>query len=440
MKPVSIIIAFHDEFIGVLLRTIYVILAVTPKNLLTEIILVDDASTKPYLGEVLEKETDKISSDKIRIIRLTKRLGVHRALHVGLEKATAETVVIMPSYLEPSHGWLPPLLQPLIKKPHTITTPVVEYKHWHYDQKGSYEIMDGRGAFDLQLNLVELPINVSIKNFENPIITTKVLVADKQFLKRAAVNKKTLTGLDGNLLELSLKTWLCLEGRILKVPCAKLGHNYRETGVHDDSIVSETGKFWRDYELKRIVLKYFDDYSDQFLRLNPERFGKAVKSIRNKENCKPFKHFLEQVAPDMASVFINSPTRVISGMISNTKADEMCIGTSGPSIGTVLSLNDCTNNRVARYTFTKAFDIRLQNKALCWNAYDTFIYKGQNISLVALQPCNTLEEKQRFEYDEESKAIKKIGSKFCLDAIIQRKFIALTNCDASSLSQRWVWK
>lgn len=439
MKPVSIIIGFHNEFIGVLLRTIHAIVEMTPNEMLLEIILVDDASTDPSLGETLELEVDKIVQDKVRILQLSKRMGLHRALRVGLDKAKGEIVVIMPSYLEPSHGWLPPLVDPVVKDRRTIATPVVEYKHWGSDEKGNDEVLDGRGVFDLQLNLIELPVNISIKNFENPIITTNVLVANTEFLKQVS-NKKAVTGMDGNLLELSLKTWLCFDGRIVKVPCAKLGHNFKEAGVHDSNV--NVGKYLKDRELKRIMNRYFDEYVEQFLSLNPGRFGKAIKSIKN--NCTPFKHFLEHIAPDMATVFIETPPRLTSGTIFNGNADEMCVGTSGPTTGAVLGLQNCTNiqvnKKISKYTFTKAFDIRLEKKNLCWHAYDTFLYRDQNISLVALQPCNTIEEKQRFAYDNQSKVIKKTGTKFCLDAIVKRKFIALASCDETSLTQRWIWK
>lgn len=440
MKPVSVIIGFHNEFIGVLLRTLNAIIAMTPTELLHEIILIDDGSTEPYLDRILEQEMKKISFDKIRLIRLRKQLGLPKALRLGLETSTTEIIVIVPSYLEPTHGWLPPLLDPVIKNPRTITTPVVELHHWHYDENSSIETLDGRGVFDLQLKIQELPVNGSIQNFETPIITTQLLLANKQFLK-SAINKKTLTGIDGNMLELSLKTWLCLDGQLLKVPCSKFSHSFKETGVHNAN--PTVGKDLKDKELKRIILKYFDDYASKFLNFIPGRFGKNLKSIKNKENCKNFKYFLEKIAPDMATVFINTPLHFISGAISNAKVDLLCINMNQPAIGSVISLDDCNRTTIKKtpiFTYTKAFDIRLEHKSLCWTAYPPFVQRGTNVSLVVLQPCNTIDVKQKFEYNDVNKTIVNIGSKFCLDTMIQKKFVAMTNCNATSLTQKWNWK
>lgn len=50
LPKVSIVIPFHDEHFSTLLRSVYSIVKRTPAELLGEIILVDDASTKGYLS------------------------------------------------------------------------------------------------------------------------------------------------------------------------------------------------------------------------------------------------------------------------------------------------------------------------------------------------------------------------------------------------------
>lgn len=61
LPNVSVIIAFHNEHLSTLLRTCYSVWMRSPAKLLTEIILVDDASTIDDLGNGL---TDYINANR----------------------------------------------------------------------------------------------------------------------------------------------------------------------------------------------------------------------------------------------------------------------------------------------------------------------------------------------------------------------------------------
>uniref|UniRef100_A0A336N3D7 Polypeptide N-acetylgalactosaminyltransferase n=1 Tax=Culicoides sonorensis TaxID=179676 RepID=A0A336N3D7_CULSO len=441
-NSVSIVMSFHNEFVGVILRTLFSIEQTTPSKLIKEIILVDDASTAVYLDEHFENEIQKIFKDKIQLIRLKKRQGIHKALRIGLELATSDIVVIMPSHLETHLVWLPPLLEPILTNPRIITTPVVEYQHWNYNSESSTEILDGRGVFDLEFNIFELPNteNNEISNFRTPIIDTGIIVANREFLLKI-VNKKSVSGIDGNLIELSLKTWLCFDGEIFKVPCAKMSHNFKEIPIHESSLLVNQEN--RDRELKQIILGYLGSYQERFLNFTPNRFKeinvKDMKLLKNTQNCKSFKYFLSEIASDMAATFIETPSMTMSGLIASKKEPSKCLDTFTQKPGSVISINSCSNSSKSKFALTSSQDIRLEKRFLCWNAYDSFLYRGSNVSLVAIMPCNTMEGRQKFEYDMKHENFRKIGTNFCLDVNFERKIVALTNCDETKLTQRWVW-
>lgn len=448
MAPVSIILGFHNEFIGVILRTLHNIVKTTPSKLINEVILVDDASTKFYLFAELEKEAKRLLGKKIRILRLTKRVGLDKAIKTGIESAVSDVVVIIDAHLETSPGWLQPLLEPIMTDKYTITAPIIEYNHWYFNENETNEILDGRGVFDLELNYIELPRfkTDSIKHFETPIISKGMYVANKEMFINI-FNRRTISDVDGNLIELSLNTWLC-GGRILRVPCSKLSHNYKDSAIHVPYIYD---KKLKNKNLKRIILSWFDEYSKHYLNIISNKFRLVNvnendikrRKLKRRNKCKSFKWFIEHVAPDMADAFIFEPKSNFKGMIQNNNDKNICIDVSKPEIGAVIGAINCTNlvlHRPSIFSQTIHEDIRLENKFLCFSNHDTVVYRFKEVALIGLQPCMPYMENQKFKYIEEEKQIRRTGTSFCLDININTKFVFLSNCDSKSMTQKWIWK
>ncbi|KOB66560.1 Polypeptide N-acetylgalactosaminyltransferase 3, partial [Operophtera brumata] len=74
MRSDSVIIVFHNEAWSTLMRTVMSVLLRSPEALLKQVILVDDASDRRYLGRELEDAVAKL--DRIRILRSATRTGL----------------------------------------------------------------------------------------------------------------------------------------------------------------------------------------------------------------------------------------------------------------------------------------------------------------------------------------------------------------------------
>jgi len=435
LMPVTIVIVFHNEYIGVILRSLYSIVTHTPKELITEIVLVDDASTQHYLHTELEAYIDKtrVAFNKIRIIRLPKRIGANRAVLEAIKTTHSDHVVLMTQVLDVNKNWLPPLLQPIAKNPKTISVPVHEYRHFR--ENGS-EILDQRGLFDLELKYMELPRlkeTMDSTNFRSPIISPKgVFVVSKSYLK--SINLGPIGGQDGNFIELSIKTWAC-GGRIVKVPCSRVSHNYRESGLHDAYIHD---KSLTNQQLRYTIETWFDDYAEVYLNLSPKRFSLPSVPVSDdpklRPTCKSFTWFISKVASDLKPL-LAPPTVLRSGKIKNL-GENLCLKEE-QDVGAFLELVNCTEVATA-YGLTRQSEVRPGRESfLCWEAYNEVNYRNVSARFVASQPCNTNKRRQKFVLAGMDQHIHHIEFDACLEAV-GSEFVWLTSCDPDKDAQKWL--
>lgn len=146
LPKASIIIIFHNEVWSTLMRTIWSIINRTPKELLEEIILVDDLSTRANLRHELVDYLDPLPVN-IKVMRMRMRQGVVRArvqaadaavvrwMHI-LEFSTNEFIlsvfrqgnvlVFLDSHVECTDGWLEPLLSRIASDRSVVAVPHID--------------------------------------------------------------------------------------------------------------------------------------------------------------------------------------------------------------------------------------------------------------------------------------------------------------------------
>lgn len=110
LPNVSVIVTFHNEIPSTLLRCIYSIYNRSPKELLHEIVLINDKSTFPELYEPLRSHLNRTFGSKVKLYENEKRQGLIIARMTGARKATGEVIIFLDSHMEVFNSWLPPLL------------------------------------------------------------------------------------------------------------------------------------------------------------------------------------------------------------------------------------------------------------------------------------------------------------------------------------------
>lgn len=90
LPSTSVIIIFHNEAWTMILRTVWSVFERSPRELISEIILVDDLSTMPSLKRPLDDYIERIPIP-IKLIRTSKREGLIRARLIGAHHATVQS-------------------------------------------------------------------------------------------------------------------------------------------------------------------------------------------------------------------------------------------------------------------------------------------------------------------------------------------------------------
>lgn len=143
LPTTSIVIVFHNEAWSTLLRTVWSIITRSPRELLAEIILVDDASERgitficcpffllrflffkkkknvlncvcfsswviDYLGKELEDHVANFPVP-VHVLRTHKRSGLIRARLIGAKQVKGQVITFLDAHCECTEGWLEPLL------------------------------------------------------------------------------------------------------------------------------------------------------------------------------------------------------------------------------------------------------------------------------------------------------------------------------------------
>lgn len=441
LPSVSVIIPFHNEHWTTLLRTVTSVVKRSPPELLKEIILVDDFSSKDFSKKPLD---DYLAANftKVIAIHLPERSGLIRARLSGAKIASGEVLIFLDSHTECNINWLPPLLEPIAQDYKICVCPfidVIQYETFEYRAQDE----GARGAFDWEFFYKRLPLlpedlKHPAEPFKSPVMAGGLFAISSKFFWELGGYDEGLDIWGGEQYELSFKIWQC-GGEMYDAPCSRVGHIYRKYAPFPNP---GKGDFvGRNY--KRVAEVWMDEYAQylymrrpHYKMLDPGDLTKQ-KGLREHLKCKSFKWFMDNIAFDLPLKYPPiEPGDFGVGEIRNLGAPEMCVDSGFKARDQAVEIAKCakgTNIKAEQnFTLTWHKDIRIKGKIICFDVSD-----ANDKADVTLYPCHGQQGNQYWRYDVETQQFMHGGNPRCLDCDPGSLKLFVTTCDESSKTQKW---
>lgn len=298
---ISIVIPAYneDEFIS---KTIIYTIEATPKELLGEIIVVDDFSEKPVY-DILDKELPTNYKRYIKIIRLKKCEGLIRSKIIGADAAKGPNIFFLDGHCKPKKGWSEALVNSIRENYKRIVCPIVQSisnTDWSdVGTAGAKMMIEWNFAFHWYDD--GLP--------EIPITSGGILMITKRWWEESGKYDPGMLFWGGENIEQSFRVWLC-GGEIHVVRNSLVGHIFDRNNLNKRN---------HDFQYKKMLIdnmnnnhqrtafvwlseQFYETYFKNYHVLGylPISFTKGLSerlSLKHILKCKPFEWYVEKFRP-----------------------------------------------------------------------------------------------------------------------------------------------
>ncbi|XP_063706146.1 polypeptide N-acetylgalactosaminyltransferase 35A-like [Culicoides brevitarsis] len=416
---ISIIMCFYNEHHMTLLRSINSILKRTPDSHVKEIIMVDDYSdiVEPNLKEEISK-FDKYQ--KVKILRNHQREGLIRSRVYGSRQATGDILVFLDSHIEVNENWLPPLIAPILENSTIVTVPIIDLINPDTFTYSSSPMVRGGFNWGLHFKWDNLPKDTLkteedfSKPFPSPAMPGGLFAISHKYFVKLGEYDLGMSIWGGENIEFSWRIWNC-GGKILIVPCSRIGHIFRKRRPYGSPDQTDTMLI----NSLRAAFVWMDEYKDFFLNTTnlheiPD-YGDIRERLQIKEKlkCKSFKWYLSNVYPELS----------LPGQTKTTDVKPIFVPWN-----------------LRKRNYVHQFYIKLKNTNFCIsNSNKNGIHLIKKGAALKLQECLSNKNQQWFETD---KAELVLGRLLCLETSSSKggNLPILNKCHESGGDQQWKLK
>ncbi|XP_034473821.1 polypeptide N-acetylgalactosaminyltransferase 5 isoform X1 [Drosophila innubila] len=410
LPTTSIVIVFHNEAWTTLLRTVWSVINRSPRSLLKEIILVDDASERDFLGKQLEDYVAKLPV-RTFVLRTEKRSGLIRARLLGAEHVTGEVITFLDAHCECTEGWLEPLLARIVQNRRTVVCPIIDVIS---DETFEYITASDStwGGFNWKLNFRWYRVpqremarrnNDRTAPLRTPTMAGGLFSIDKDYFYEIGSYDEGMDIWGGENLEMSFRIWQC--GGILEIiPCSHVGHVFRDKSPY--TFPGGVAKIVL-HNAARVAEVWLDEWRDFYYAMSTGARKASAgdvsdrKSLRDRLKCKSFRWYLENVYPESLMPL----DYYYLGEIRNAET-ETCLDTMGRKYNEKVGISYCHGlggNQVFAYTKRQ----QIMSDDLCLDA-------SSSNGPVNMVRCHNMGGNQEWVYDAEEKWIRHTNTGQCL--------------------------